>query len=64
MRLLAMFSREFRQLENRTPGLAKSLPHDDGRARRRHVFLTAPAPKEKRPRFREAVSEGGVMRYV
>ena len=25
MRLLAMFSREFRQLENRTPGLAKSL---------------------------------------
>ena len=25
MRLLAMFSREFRQLEDRTPGLAKSL---------------------------------------
>jgi len=25
MRQLAMFSREFRQLENRTPGLAKSL---------------------------------------
>jgi cAMP-dependent protein kinase regulator len=40
MRVAAMFSREYKQLEGRMPGLAKVAARDDGAARLRDLVLS------------------------